>query len=66
MLETAELLKQLPETEQAYRAGKLTERQAIEVASAAVMDRDAEQALPEEVTPGRCRFAPAPALSAGR
>ena len=45
VLETAEVLKELPETERAFRSGKLSESQAIEVASAVVMDRDAEEAL---------------------
>ena len=47
VLETAEMLKELPATEQAFRQGKLSESQAIEVAFAAVVDRDAEQALLE-------------------
>jgi hypothetical protein len=47
VLQTAESLKQLPETEQAFRRGQLSERQAIEVASAASADPDAEQMLLE-------------------
>ncbi|HET6262043.1 MAG TPA: DUF222 domain-containing protein [Chloroflexia bacterium] len=38
LLDTAELLRKLPETEKAFRKGALSEQQAIEVASAAAMD----------------------------
>ncbi len=47
VLETAEILKDIPETEQAFRSGKLSESQVIEVASAVALDPDAEQALLE-------------------
>ncbi|HEX2052958.1 MAG TPA: DUF222 domain-containing protein [Actinomycetota bacterium] len=47
VLETAELLKDLPDTERAFRSGRLSESQAIEMASAVAMDPETEQALLE-------------------
>ena len=47
VLETAEVLKQLPGTERAFRAGRLSESQVIEVASAVAMDAGSETDLLE-------------------
>lgn len=47
VLETAEVLKELPETERAFRTGRLSESQAIEVASAVALDPESEAALLE-------------------
>jgi hypothetical protein len=46
-LETARALDQLPETDAAFRAGKLSETQAAEITSAAGCDPSAETALLE-------------------
>jgi hypothetical protein len=47
LLEAAEAMRTLPATEAKFRSGALTERQAIEVASAAVMDATSEAELLE-------------------
>src|SRR5205085_10620368 len=47
VLETAEAMRTLPATEAKFRAGALTERQAVEVASAAAMDATSEAELLE-------------------
>ena len=47
MLHAVEDMQHLPETEKAFRAGALTEMQAIEVVSAAMMDNASEQYLLE-------------------
>ena len=47
LLDAAEAMKALPATEEKFRAGSLTERQAIEVASAAVADPESEEELLE-------------------
>ena len=47
LLEAAEAMRSLPATEEKFRAGSLTERQAIEVASAAVADPESEAELLE-------------------
>lgn len=47
LLESAYLLKDLPETDQALRQGKMTERQAVEMASAAAVDPSSETHLVE-------------------
>jgi hypothetical protein len=45
VLETAEILEQLPATEAAYRQGKLSQPQVEEIASAAALDRGSEAEL---------------------
>ncbi len=47
LLDAAEAMKALPATEEKFRAGSLTERQAIEVTSAAVADPESEEELLE-------------------
>ncbi|HEX2148574.1 MAG TPA: hypothetical protein VHI31_00145 [Actinomycetota bacterium] len=47
MLGAVEEMKKLPETEKAFRAGALTELQAMEVVSAAAMDNASQQELLE-------------------
>ena len=47
LLDAAEAMKALPATEDKFRAGSLTERQAIEVTSAAVADSSSEAELLE-------------------
>src|SRR3990170_1178246 len=47
IMDTAELLRRLPETEKAFRKGALSEQQAIEVASAAAMDVASQHELLE-------------------
>ena len=47
LLDAAEAMKVLPATEAKFRSGSLTERQAIEVASAAVADPESEDELLE-------------------
>ena len=47
LLDAAEAMRSLPATEAKFRAGSLTERQAIEVASAAVVDPESEAELLE-------------------
>ncbi|MEA2826879.1 MAG: hypothetical protein QOG43_1318, partial [Actinomycetota bacterium] len=47
VLEAAEAMRALPATEDKFRSGSLTERQAIEVTSAAVADRTSEAELLE-------------------
>jgi hypothetical protein len=46
-LETARALDQLPDTDAAFRAGKLSGTQAVEITATAVADPDAERALLE-------------------
>lgn len=46
-MDTAELLRRLPETGRAFRKGALSEQQAIEVVSAAAMDAASRQELLE-------------------
>ncbi len=47
LLDAAEAMKTLPATEDKFRSGALTERQAIEVASAAIADQTSEAELLE-------------------
>ncbi len=47
LLEAAEAMRDLPATEEKFRSGSLTERQAVEVATAAVADRSSEAELLE-------------------
>lgn len=47
LLDTAELMSKMPATEQAFRCGKLTEEQAIELTSAAHWDAASEEQLLE-------------------
>ena len=47
LLDAAEAMRALPATEAKFRAGALTERQVIEVASAAVADPESEEELLE-------------------
>ena len=46
-MDTAELMRRLPETEKAFRKGQLSEQQAIEVVSAAAMDVASQEELLE-------------------
>lgn len=45
IMDTAELMRRLPETEKAFRKGALSEQQAIEVVSAAAMDVTTQEEL---------------------
>ncbi|HEU4867778.1 MAG TPA: DUF222 domain-containing protein, partial [Actinomycetota bacterium] len=45
IMDTAELMRRLPETEKAFRKGQLSEQQAIEVVSAAAMDVTTQEEL---------------------
>ena len=45
IMDTAELMRRLPETEKAFRKGQLSEQQAIEVVSAAAMDVASQEEL---------------------
>ena len=45
LLEAAEAMRTLPATEERFRAGALTERQVVEVATAALADRSSEAEL---------------------
>ena len=47
LLEAAEAMRRLPATEERFRSGALTERQAVEVATAAVADQGSEAELLE-------------------
>ncbi len=47
IMDTAELMRRLPETEKAFRKGQLSEQQAIEVVSAAAMDVASQEELLE-------------------
>ncbi|MEA2901251.1 MAG: hypothetical protein QOH36_1138, partial [Actinomycetota bacterium] len=47
LLDAAEAMRALPATEERFRSGALTERQAIEVTSAAVLDPESEPELLE-------------------
>jgi hypothetical protein len=47
IMDTAELMRRLPETERAFRKGALSEQQAIEVVSAAAMDVASQEELLE-------------------
>jgi hypothetical protein len=47
LLDAAEAMRALPATEERFRSGSLTERQAIEVTSAAVLDPESEAELLE-------------------
>jgi hypothetical protein len=47
LLDAAEAMRSLPATEERFRSGSLTERQAIEVTSAAVLDPESEAELLE-------------------
>jgi 5-methylcytosine-specific restriction endonuclease McrA len=47
IMDTAELMRRLPETEAAFRRGALSEQQAIEVVSAAAMDVASQEELLE-------------------
>ena len=45
MLEVADLLPELPETDKAFRSGALTEEEVIDLAFAAALDPDSEEGL---------------------